>query len=79
MFPCLPLGGGAHDRRPYRSFVDHVGPILQKRGIARTQYARHTLRDHFGLPRPPAPSEIVLSGISVAAMRLHRGDGGEPD
>jgi N-acetyl-S-(2-succino)cysteine monooxygenase len=37
------------------SFVDHVLPILQHRGIARTEYAGHTLRDHFGLPRPPFP------------------------
>jgi alkanesulfonate monooxygenase SsuD/methylene tetrahydromethanopterin reductase-like flavin-dependent oxidoreductase (luciferase family) len=36
-------------------FVDHVLPILQNRGIARTEYAGHTLRDHFGLPRPSFP------------------------
>jgi N-acetyl-S-(2-succino)cysteine monooxygenase len=35
------------------AFVDHVLPILQKRGLARTEYAGSTLRDHFGLPRPP--------------------------
>ena len=34
------------------AFVDHVVPILQKRGIARTEYAGTTLRDHAGLPRP---------------------------
>lgn len=33
-------------------FVDHVVPILQSRGIARTEYAGTTLRDHVGLPRP---------------------------
>jgi N-acetyl-S-(2-succino)cysteine monooxygenase len=33
-------------------FVDHVVPILQKRGIARTEYAGTTLRDHAGLLRP---------------------------
>jgi FMN-dependent oxidoreductase (nitrilotriacetate monooxygenase family) len=33
-------------------FVDHVVPILQRRGIARTQYAGRTLREHVGLPRP---------------------------
>jgi FMN-dependent oxidoreductase (nitrilotriacetate monooxygenase family) len=37
------------------SFVDHVLPILQKRGIARTEYAGNTLRDHLGLPRPSFP------------------------
>jgi alkanesulfonate monooxygenase SsuD/methylene tetrahydromethanopterin reductase-like flavin-dependent oxidoreductase (luciferase family) len=34
-------------------FVDHVVPILQGRGIARTEYAGVTLRDHLELPRPP--------------------------
>jgi N-acetyl-S-(2-succino)cysteine monooxygenase len=33
-------------------FVDHVVPILQKHGLARTEYAGTTLRDHVGLPRP---------------------------
>lgn len=33
------------------AFVDHVVPILQKRGIARTEYAGSTLREHAGLPR----------------------------
>jgi N-acetyl-S-(2-succino)cysteine monooxygenase len=36
------------------TFVDHVVPILQKAGIARTEYAGTTLRDHMGLPRPAA-------------------------
>jgi len=35
------------------AFVDHVVPILQKRDMARTEYAGTTLRDHVGLPRPP--------------------------
>jgi FMN-dependent oxidoreductase (nitrilotriacetate monooxygenase family) len=34
-------------------FVDHVVPILQKRGLFRTEYEGVTLRDHYGLPRPP--------------------------
>ena len=38
------------------AFVDHVVPILQKQGIARTGYAGTTLRDHVGLPRPAALS-----------------------
>lgn len=33
-------------------FVDHVVPILRRRGIARTEYSGRTLRDHVGLPRP---------------------------
>lgn len=34
------------------AFVDHVVPLLRKQGIARTEYAGTTLRDHVGLPRP---------------------------
>jgi alkanesulfonate monooxygenase SsuD/methylene tetrahydromethanopterin reductase-like flavin-dependent oxidoreductase (luciferase family) len=34
------------------TFVDTVVPILQKRGLFRTEYMGSTLRDHFGLPRP---------------------------
>jgi FMN-dependent oxidoreductase (nitrilotriacetate monooxygenase family) len=34
------------------AFVDQVVPLLQKQGIARTEYAGTTLRDHVGLPRP---------------------------
>jgi FMN-dependent oxidoreductase (nitrilotriacetate monooxygenase family) len=38
------------------AFVDHVVPLLQKRGIARTEYAGRTLREHAGLPRPDTES-----------------------
>ncbi|MEO6126068.1 MAG: NtaA/DmoA family FMN-dependent monooxygenase [Ilumatobacteraceae bacterium] len=37
------------------SFVDHVVPILQERGIARREYVDGTLRDQLGLRRPPNP------------------------
>jgi FMN-dependent oxidoreductase (nitrilotriacetate monooxygenase family) len=39
---------------PYEltAFVDHVVPILQRRGRFRTEYAGTTLRDHLGLRRP---------------------------
>ena len=33
-------------------FVDHVVPILQARGLFRTDYAGHTLRSHLGLREP---------------------------
>jgi FMN-dependent oxidoreductase (nitrilotriacetate monooxygenase family) len=33
-------------------FVDQVVPILQKRGLFRTDYEGPTLRDNLGLPRP---------------------------
>ena len=35
-------------------FVAEVVPLLQKRGLFRTAYEGTTLRDNFGLPRPPA-------------------------
>lgn len=33
-------------------FVDQVVPILQQRGLYRTEYEGHTLREHLGLVRP---------------------------
>jgi FMN-dependent oxidoreductase (nitrilotriacetate monooxygenase family) len=45
-FPYLP--GPAED------FVDHVVPILQARGLLRTEYEGSTLRENLGLPRPAA-------------------------
>ena len=34
------------------AFVDHVVPLLRKRGLFRHEYTGKTLRDHLGLPRP---------------------------
>ena len=45
MPPYLP-GGLDH-------FVDQVVPLLQARGLFRTEYSGRTLRDHYGLQRPP--------------------------
>jgi N-acetyl-S-(2-succino)cysteine monooxygenase len=41
---------------PYEltAFVDHVVPILQRRGRFRTEYTGTTLRDQLGLQRPSA-------------------------
>jgi FMN-dependent oxidoreductase (nitrilotriacetate monooxygenase family) len=36
----------------FDDFVDQVVPILQRRGLFRTEYTGRTLRDHLGLPRP---------------------------
>jgi alkanesulfonate monooxygenase len=33
-------------------FVDHVVPELQRRGLFRTEYEGHTLRENLGLARP---------------------------
>jgi alkanesulfonate monooxygenase SsuD/methylene tetrahydromethanopterin reductase-like flavin-dependent oxidoreductase (luciferase family) len=45
LFPTTVLTGLA-------SFVDHVLPILRKRGLFSTEYEGTTLRDHLGLSRP---------------------------
>ena len=44
MPPVLPRG--------LNVFVDQVVPILQARGLFRTEYAGRTLREHYGLARP---------------------------
>jgi len=44
MPPTMP--GGLDD------FVDHVVPLLQERGLFRTEYEGRTLRENLGLPRP---------------------------
>jgi FMN-dependent oxidoreductase (nitrilotriacetate monooxygenase family) len=42
--PVLPSG--------LTAFVDHVVPVLQRRGLFRTEYDLGTLRQRFGLSRP---------------------------
>jgi len=42
----LALPSGLHD------FVEHVVPLLQRRGLFRSQYTGQTLRDHYGVPKP---------------------------
>ena len=44
MPPVLPSG--------LETFVDQVVPILQERGLFRTDYTGRTLREHYGLERP---------------------------
>ncbi|MGG3891791.1 LLM class flavin-dependent oxidoreductase [Metabacillus fastidiosus] len=44
MPPILPAG--------LEEFVDHVIPLLQKRGLFRKEYEGITLREHLGLERP---------------------------
>ncbi|AUG82029.1 monooxygenase [Kitasatospora sp. MMS16-BH015] len=36
----------------FETFADRVVPILQERGLFRTEYEGATLREHYGLPRP---------------------------
>ena len=42
-------------------FADKVVPILQERGVYRTEYEGTTLRDHLGLATP-APRQPALAG-----------------
>ncbi|MEA2210684.1 MAG: hypothetical protein QOF83_632 [Solirubrobacteraceae bacterium] len=44
MGPLLPSG--------LQDFVEQVVPLLQARGLFRTEYEGTTLREHYGLPRP---------------------------
>lgn len=36
----------------FDAFADEVVPILRRRGLFREAYTGHTLREHYGLPRP---------------------------
>jgi FMN-dependent oxidoreductase (nitrilotriacetate monooxygenase family) len=39
----------------FEPFVEEVVPILQQRGLYRSDYTGPTLRDHLGIPRPAVP------------------------
>jgi FMN-dependent oxidoreductase (nitrilotriacetate monooxygenase family) len=56
MPPVLPSGLSA--------FVDHVVPILQRRGLFRSEYEGKTLRENYGLPRPPNRNQRRLEGAA---------------
>jgi FMN-dependent oxidoreductase (nitrilotriacetate monooxygenase family) len=43
------------------AFVDHVVPVLQRRGLFRTEYESKTLRGHYGLARPENRFELALA------------------
>jgi FMN-dependent oxidoreductase (nitrilotriacetate monooxygenase family) len=38
----------------FELFARHVVPILRRRGLIRAEYSGTTLREHYGLPRPPS-------------------------
>ena len=44
----------------FDAFVDEVVPILRSRGLFRTEYSGSTLRDHYGLPRPPSQFSLRI-------------------
>jgi FMN-dependent oxidoreductase (nitrilotriacetate monooxygenase family) len=45
----------------FELFVEHVVPILRSRGLIRSEYQGTTLREHYGLPRPP--SRYAVSAV----------------
>ncbi|MBM2620644.1 LLM class flavin-dependent oxidoreductase [Actinoplanes sp. LDG1-06] len=44
------------------AFATEVVPILQERGLFRTEYEGSTLREHYGLPRPA--NRFALQGVA---------------
>jgi FMN-dependent oxidoreductase (nitrilotriacetate monooxygenase family) len=58
-------------------FVDRVVPILQERGLFRTEYTGRTLREHYGLPRPanrlfdpPATAGTAAGHLGIALTQV---------
>jgi FMN-dependent oxidoreductase (nitrilotriacetate monooxygenase family) len=52
----------------FDTFADHVVPVLQKRGLFRTEYNGQTLRDHLGLPRPAHPVQRTANAKTAASV-----------
>lgn len=51
------------------AFVDHVVPLLQRKGIFRRDYEGTTLRDHYGLPCPPSRyAGTGTDGVATTAV-----------
>ncbi|MFC4059213.1 hypothetical protein ACFOWE_12955 [Planomonospora corallina] len=53
-------------------FVDRVVPLLQERGVFRTEHTGRTLRDHLGLaePRAVTPVTPAVPGAPATAASL---------
>lgn len=49
-------------------FVDQVVPLLQRRGLFRTEYTGRTLREHYGIPRPARVSAQVRRAAARQAV-----------
>ncbi|MGW6129092.1 LLM class flavin-dependent oxidoreductase [Cellulomonas sp. NPDC055163] len=47
----------------FDDFADHLVPVLQRRGLFRTEYEGTTLRGHLGLGLPPAPTGVWEPGV----------------
>jgi FMN-dependent oxidoreductase (nitrilotriacetate monooxygenase family) len=50
----------------FDDFVDHVVPILRRRGLRPDDYQGPTLRDHFGLPEQLGPDPRITDGEETA-------------
>jgi alkanesulfonate monooxygenase SsuD/methylene tetrahydromethanopterin reductase-like flavin-dependent oxidoreductase (luciferase family) len=48
------------------AFVDGVVPILQRRGLFRTEYEGRTLREHLGLARPATAGTAAKAELQQA-------------
>jgi hypothetical protein len=48
-----------------RVFVEQVVPVLQQRGLFRTEYEGATLRDHYGLPADLADDNLVVGAAEM--------------
>jgi FMN-dependent oxidoreductase (nitrilotriacetate monooxygenase family) len=46
----------------FDNFADHVVPVLQNRGLFRTEYTGRMLREHLGLPRPEHSAKQKAAG-----------------
>jgi FMN-dependent oxidoreductase (nitrilotriacetate monooxygenase family) len=53
----------------FELFAEHVVPILRRRGLIRHEYEGTTLREHYGLARPPSQyaSAVTSPAHAVAA------------
>lgn len=60
MPPTFP--GGLDD------FVDKVVPLLQERGLFRTEYTGQTLREHYGLERPEVATDSFDAATTPVAL-----------
>jgi FMN-dependent oxidoreductase (nitrilotriacetate monooxygenase family) len=53
----------------FELFAEHVVPILRRRGLIRREYEGTTLREHYGLPRPPSRYASSAAPAAPAAQR----------
>jgi len=51
------------------AFVDRVVPLLQERGVFRTEYTTTTLRDHLGLPAARPATAWAAAAAAAAGER----------